>query len=72
MKAINSRLRRRSVLRALATIPSLGALGACAAPESMNVAVGEDVIARLGVTKLINAAGTYTSLSSHEVLSVLV
>ena len=63
MKVVNSSICRRSVLRGLAALPGMGALGACATSSPTNSATGEDVIARLGVTKLINAAGTYTSLT---------
>ena len=34
------------------------------APVAAEAAVGEDYYAKLGVTKIINAAGTYTALTA--------
>lgn len=64
MNDADSRVRRRNVLQGLAVLPGLGALAACSAPDVPVTSVGEDVLARLGVDKVINAAGTYTSLTA--------
>jgi L-seryl-tRNA(Ser) seleniumtransferase len=55
-------LRRRAILHSLASLPGLGALGACSAPPAAEA--GEDVIKRLGVRTFINAAGTYTTFTA--------
>ena len=65
-------LDRRSILKALAALPGLGALGACSTSQA---AAGADVIKRLGVRTFINAAGTYTaftaSLMPQEVFAAM-
>ncbi len=59
---------RRSFLKNLAVAPGLGFLGAATgcAPAAAPVAQGRDVISELGVRKLINAAGTYTSFTASR------
>ena len=57
---------RRHMLQSLAALPGLAAL----MPASLAAAAprlgrrNRDVIAELGLTKFINAAGTYTSLTA--------
>lgn len=64
MKTADLGIRRRKVLQSLATLPGLGALASCSTPNASPIVAGEDVLARLGVKKVINAAGTYTSLTA--------
>jgi L-seryl-tRNA(Ser) seleniumtransferase len=58
------RLERRSFLQSLAALPGLGALGAASAGSALAKAAPRDVIRELGVRTIINAAGTYTSLTA--------
>jgi len=54
-------------MKTLGALPAAGAVAAsagCATPQA--AAAGRDVIAELGVTKIINAAGTYTALTASK------
>ncbi len=64
MKIKLPRLERRSFLQGLAGLPGLGALGAVSAGSALAKAAPRDVIRELGVRTIINAAGTYTSLTA--------
>lgn len=54
-------------MKTLGALPAAGAVAAsagCATPPEASV--GRDVIEELGVTKIINAAGTYTALTASK------
>ena len=56
---------RRSFLGSLATLPLVGGLvPSVASAAARSGATGRDLIAELGIPSIINAAGTYTSLTA--------
>ncbi len=55
---------RRSFLTILSTLPGFGALLPATAAAAPTTADARDVIAELGVRRIINAAGTYTALTA--------
>lgn len=55
---------RRSFLTSLAAVPGLSFLAPAASAAARQDAKGRDYIAELGVQPIINAAGTYTSLTA--------
>src|SRR5229473_7392963 len=62
------RNRRRDFLTKISGVVAAGGLAgqsnAAAAATTPRVAAGEDYYEKLGVTKIINAAGTYTALTA--------
>src|SRR3954471_13513172 len=55
---------RRSGMKRRAFLGTVGAAGAASAATTKGADVGEDYYEKLGVTKIINAAGTYTALTA--------
>ena len=55
---------RRSFLSALGSVPFIGGNLPAAAGPARGSSQARDVIADLGVTPIINAAGTYTRLTA--------
>ena len=55
---------RRSFLSALGSVPFIGGVLPAAAGPARSSSQARDVIAELGVTPIINAAGTYTRLTA--------
>src|SRR3954447_25407814 len=55
---------RRSGMKRRAFLGTVGAAGAASAATTKGADVGEDYYEKLGVTKIVNAAGTYTALTA--------